>query len=237
MRSARERRSAGFAGIVGVNAPSIVREKITELRIIADGIYYACGLVLAGFVLSYFLNPWLGVPLYIVAAFCLYFFRDPERVPPSGPVMVAPADGKVVAVRKLNETETRVSIFLNIFNVHVNRTPIPGRITGVVYQKGKFLVASHEAASSDNEQNTLVVEGEGTRVVCRQIAGLIARRIVCYKRTGDVLSAAERIGYIKFGSRVDVVYGPEWQTAVKVGDKVSAGTSVLAKRTAGQEAV
>jgi len=207
------------------------------LRIIPDGIYYACGLVLVGFVVSYFLSPWAGIPFYILAAFCLYFFRDPERVPPPGAVMVAPADGKVVAVRQLSPTETRVSIFLNIFNVHVNRTPIPGKITGVVYQKGKFLVASHELASSDNEQNTLIVEGEGTRVICRQIAGLIARRIVCYKRAGDSLAAAERIGYIKFGSRVDVVYGPEWETAVKVGDKVSAGTSVLANRVAGREVV
>lgn len=181
---------------------------------------------------SYFLSPWAGIPIYIVAGFCLYFFRDPERVPPPGPVMVAPADGKVVAVRQLSSTETRVSIFLNIFNVHVNRTPIPGKITGVVYQKGKFMVASHELASSDNEQNTLIVEGEGTRVVCRQIAGLIARRIICYKRAGDSVAPAERIGYIKFGSRVDVVYGPEWETAVKVGDRVSAGTSVLAKRAA-----
>ncbi len=182
------------------------------------------------FAVSYFLSPWGGVPFYILAAFCLYFFRDPERVPPAGPLMVAPADGRVVAVRQLSPTETRVSIFLNIFNVHVNRTPIPGKIAGVVYQKGKFMVASHELASSDNEQNTLIVEGEGTRVICRQIAGLIARRIVCYKRAGDSVVPAERIGYIKFGSRVDVVYGPEWQTAVKVGDRVSAGTSVLAKR-------
>ncbi len=207
------------------------------MRIISDGIYYACGLVLVGLAVSYFLSPWASVPLYVIAAFCLYFFRDPERATPSGAVMVAPADGKVVAVRQLSASETRISIFLNIFDVHVNRTPIPGRITGVVYQKGKFLVASHEAASSDNEQNTLVVEGAGTRVICRQIAGLIARRIVCYKRAGDSLAAGERIGYIKFGSRVDVLYGPEWQTAVKVGDRVSAGTSVLAKRVLDQEAV
>lgn len=207
------------------------------MRIIADGIYYACGLLLVAFAVSYFLSPWAGIPFYLLAAFCLYFFRDPERVPPAGPVMVAPADGKVVAVRQLSETETRVSIFLNIFNVHVNRTPIPGKIMGVVYQKGKFMVASHELASSDNEQNTLVVEGEGTRVICRQIAGLIARRIVCYKRAGDSVLPAERIGYIKFGSRVDVIYGPEWQTAVRVGDKVSAGTSVLARRVVGQGVV
>lgn len=183
-----------------------------------------------GLALSYFLNPWVGVPFYVLAAFCLYFFRDPERVPPSGDVLVSPADGKVVSIRDMGAGQTRVSIFLNIFDVHVNRTPIPGKITEVQYQAGKFLVASHEAASSENEQNTLVVEGHRTRVVCRQIAGLIARRIVCYKHPGDSVTKGERIGYIKFGSRVDVFFGPEWDTAVKVGDKIAGGTSILANR-------
>jgi phosphatidylserine decarboxylase len=172
------------------------------------------------------------VPFYVLAAFCLYFFRDPERIPPPGDVMVSPADGKVVSIRKLSDAETRVSIFLNIFDVHVNRTPIPGKITDVQYQEGKFLVASHEAASSENEQNTLVVEGSGTRVVCRQIAGLIARRIVCYKRPGDSVAKGERIGYIKFGSRVDVLFGPEWNTAVNVGARVAGGLTILANRAA-----
>jgi phosphatidylserine decarboxylase len=210
------------------------------LRIVSDGIYYACGLTLAGLALSYFLTPWAGAPLYVLALYCLYFFRDPDRVAPAGNVLVAPADGKVVAVRPLPSGETRVSIFLNIFNVHVNRTPIAGKITGVVYQKGKFLVASHEAASAENEQNTLTLEstvsGQSTRVVCRQIAGLIARRIVCYKHAGDVLAPGERIGYIKFGSRVDVLFGPEWNPSVKVGDKVSAGSSILAQPRFSQEA-
>jgi phosphatidylserine decarboxylase len=199
------------------------------LRIIADGIYYACALTLAGLLLSFLLNGWLGLPLYLLAAFCLYFFRDPERVAPEGNFLIAPADGKVVAIKDVGDGETRVSIFLNIFNVHVNRTPIPGKVNAIVYQKGKFLNAGHEAASSDNEHNTLVIEGEDTHVTCRQIAGLIARRIVCYKKTGDYMKAGERIGYIKFGSRVDLIFGPEWETAVKLGDKVSAGTSIVAK--------
>ncbi len=151
--------------------------------------------------------------------------------------MVAPADGKVVSVRQLTPAETRVSIFLNIFDVHVNRTPIPGTVTAVSYRKGKFLVASHEAASAENEQNTLIVEGNGTRVLCRQIAGLIARRIVCFKHAGDSVAPAERIGYIKFGSRVDVLFGPEWVPAVKLGDRVAAGTTILANRVAGRRAV
>jgi phosphatidylserine decarboxylase len=205
------------------------------LRVVPDGIYYACGLTVAGLALSYFLNPWVGVPLYVLAAFCLYFFRDPERIPPPGDVIVSPADGKIVSIRKMSDAETRVSIVLNIFDVHVNRTPIPGTITDVRYQQGKFLIASHEAASSDNEQNTLVVEGSGTRVVCRQIAGLIARRIVCYKRRGDSVAKGERIGYIKFGSRVDVFFGPEWNTAVYVGSRVAGGLTVLANRAAPRE--
>jgi phosphatidylserine decarboxylase len=198
------------------------------LRIVSDGIYYAAVLAVSGGVLSYFGYLGISILFYALTAFCLYFFRDPERTPPVDDVIVSPADGKVVAVRQISPDETRISIFLNIFNVHVNRTPIPGRITEVLYRKGKFLVASHEAASVENEQNTLIVDGPRGRVVCRQIAGLIARRIICYKQAGDSVAAGERIGYIKFGSRVDVLFGPEWKLAVSVGDKVSAGTTVLA---------
>jgi phosphatidylserine decarboxylase len=201
------------------------------LRIVVDGIYYAAGLLIVGALAAFFLNPWLGVPFYLLAAFCLYFFRDPDRIAPPGDVMVSPADGKVVAIREIAPGRTRISIFLNVFNVHVNRTPIPGTVTDVTYRPGKFLVASHEAASTDNEQNTLILQAEGTQVICRQIAGLIARRIICYKRPGDQVARGERIGYIKFGSRVDVIYGAEWRTAVKQGDKVSAGLSILAHRT------
>ena len=201
------------------------------MRIVSDGIIFACGLTVLGLGVSYFLNPWAGIPFFVLAAFCLYFFRDPNRPVPPADVLVAPADGRIVSIRQLGPHETRVSIFLNIFNVHVNRTPIPGSVTDVHYQKGKFLVASHEAASTENEQNTLVIEGHGTRVVCRQIAGLIARRIVCYKQPGETVTAGERIGYIKFGSRVDVIFGPEWAFVAKVGDKVAAGTTVLARRS------
>jgi phosphatidylserine decarboxylase len=201
------------------------------LRIVSDGINFACGLTVLGLALSYFLNPWAGAPFFLLAIFCLYFFRDPNRPVPPPDVLVAPADGRIVAVRQLGPHETRISIFLNIFNVHVNRTPIPGTVTDVHYQKGKFLVASHEAASLENEQNTLVIEGAGTRVVCRQIAGLIARRIICYKQPGDLVAPGERIGYIKFGSRVDIVFGPEWALVAKVDDKVAAGLTVLARRS------
>ena len=199
------------------------------MKIVRDGVYYACGLILGGLALAWLLNPWAGVPLYVLAAFCLYFFRDPERKAPPGNLLLAPADGKVVAIRDLGDGETRLSIFLNIFDVHVNRTPIPGKVTAVLYQKGRFVNASHDAASTENEQNTLIIESEQTRVTCRQIAGLIARRIVCYKQAGDSVRQAERIGYIKFGSRVDVIYGSEWKTTVTVGTRVAAGSSVLAR--------
>lgn len=197
---------------------------------VVDGIYYAIALTAAGLAVSFLIAPAWGIPLYLVAAFCLYFFRDPDRPIPSGPVAVSPADGKVVAVQRDGANSTRISIFLNIFDVHVNRSPIEGKISQVRYQRGQFLVASREAASSQNEQNLVTVEDDQTRVSFSQIAGLIARRIVFYKRAGDTVGKGERVGLIKFGSRVDVFLGPEWEITVEQGERVSAGSSVLAKR-------
>jgi phosphatidylserine decarboxylase len=197
--------------------------------IVRDGIYYALALGAGGAILAWLAGPWLGTPLWILAAFCLYFFRDPEREIPSGPVAVSPADGKVVAVKAESPALQRVSIFLNIFDVHVNRAPIGGVITKVQYQKGSFHVASREECSTVNEQNVVTVEGEGTTVVFKQIAGLIARRIVFTKRTGERVAAGERIGLIKFGSRADVLLGPEWQIVVRPGERVAAGSSVIAR--------
>ena len=195
------------------------------------GIYYALALIAAGAVVTYLLTWYWAIPLYILAAFCLYFFRDPERTIPDGPVAVAPADGKIVAVKSDTAGANRISIFLNIFDVHVNRTPIAGKVACIKYQKGQFLVASKEAASHSNEQNIMTVDGEGTRVVFKQIAGLIARRIVCYKKPGDIVDKGERIGLIKFGSRVDILLGPEWNVTVREGERVSAGSSIIARRT------
>lgn len=210
--------------------PSFLCVRQYDLRIVRDGIYYACGVTLVGLVLSNFAMPWLGIPFYVGAAFCLYFFRDPDRFAPAGDVMVAPADGKVVSVRAINPDRTRISIFLNIFNVHVNRSPVAGSILDIEYRRGKFKVASLEEASAENEQNTFTVESGGSRIVFSQIAGLIARRIVCYKKPGDRVEIGERIGLIKFGSRMDVFFGPEWAPSVKSGQKVSAGVTVLAER-------
>jgi len=198
--------------------------------IVVDGIYYALALAAAAAVVSWLAGPW-SAPLWILAAFCLYFFRDPERTIPAGPVAVSPADGKVVAVVAETPTAQRVSIFLNIFDVHVNRAPIGGTIRNVEYRKGKFLVASKEAASGGNEQNIVTVQGDGTCVVFKQIAGLIARRIVFDKKPGDQVATGERVGLIKFGSRVDVIFGPEWEVTVRPGMRVAAGSSSIARRT------
>jgi len=197
---------------------------------VRDGIYYAVGLTAGGGLAAYLIHPACGIPFYLLAAFCLYFFRDPDRVVPSGPVAVSPADGKIVAIKADAPGRTRISIFLNIFDVHVNRAPIAGLITEVDYRPGQFLVASREEASVQNEQNSVTVDGGGTRVVFKQIAGLIARRIVFHKKAGDSVTAGERVGLIKFGSRVDVFLGPEWEIQVRESQRVRAGSSVLAMR-------
>jgi phosphatidylserine decarboxylase len=197
--------------------------------IVADGIYYALTLAGAGAVVSWLANAWFAAPLWVLAGFCLYFFRDPERVVPEGPVAVSPADGKVVAV-KPEGPGNRISIFLSVFDVHVNRAPVGGTISNVKYCEGRFLVANREECSTQNEQNVVTVEGSGSTVVFKQIAGLIARRIVFNKKPGDRVATGERVGLIKFGSRMDVWLGPEWEIVVHPGVHVSAGSSVIARR-------
>jgi phosphatidylserine decarboxylase len=196
---------------------------------VIDGIYYALGLLAGGALTGYLTKPVYSVPFLILAIFCLWFFRDPDRQIPTGPVAVSPADGKVVAI-KSDGAQTRISIFLNVFDVHVNRSPIAGRITNIQYKTGQFLVASKPEATTDNEQNFITVEGASGKIVFSQIAGLIARRIICYKKTGDIVQAGERVGYIKFGSRVDMFLGPEWTIVVKEGQRVAAGSDIVARR-------
>lgn len=200
------------------------------MRIVSTGIYYAFWLAAAGLLAAKFLTMWVALPLFVLALFCLWFFRDPDRDIPPGPVAVSPADGKVVRIRR-KPGSTQVCVFLNVFDVHVNRAPIAGKVAGVNYKKGKFLVASKEEASYENEMNTLTVKGGGSVVTFSQIAGLIARRIICWKKPGDTVEAGERIGLIKFGSRVDVDLGPEWEVTVQEGQRVSAGSSIIARRT------
>jgi phosphatidylserine decarboxylase len=199
---------------------------------VVDGIYYALASLAGAIVVAWLTGqPLTAVPFFAFAAFCLYFFRDPDRTVPGGPVAVSPADGKVMAIKPEDPSTTRVSIFLNVFDVHVNRSPVGGRIADVKYKKGEFLVASKEVASTNNEQNIVTVETpDGVRLVFKQIAGLIARRIVFRKSVGDVVATGERIGLMKFGSRMDVLFGPEWRILVEPGQRVSGGSSILAER-------
>jgi phosphatidylserine decarboxylase len=196
---------------------------------VADGIYYAVALVAGGGLVGYLTRPLYGVPLFLVAAFCLYFFRDPDREVPSGPVAVSPADGKIISIRREEPQRTRIGIFMNIFDVHVNRAPISGKIADVHYTPGRFHIASREQASLENEQNAVTIAGAAGPLVFTQVAGLIARRIVFHKKTGETVQAGERVGLIKFGSRVDVFLGPEWELQVRQGMRVKAGSSVLAR--------
>ena len=200
---------------------------------VRDAYYYAVPLLLAGVLVGWLAGPLWGVPAWLLAAFCLWFFRDPERlVPDTAGAIVSPADGRVTDVGNVlvNGVERlRISIFLNVFNVHVNRSPIAGVVRDVRYQKGKFLNAMNAACVEDNEQNIVSVEGEdGQILVFKQIAGLIARRIVFTKKVGDRLARGERVGMIKFGSRTDVLMEPSVMIAVKVGDHVKGASTILA---------
>lgn len=168
----------------------------------------------------------------IIAAFMAFFFRDPTRIPPEDPkLVVAPADGRVTRVKPVaNEpgSATVVSIFLSPLDVHINRSPIAGTITETVYTRGKFLMATNEMASLVNEQNALTIRGE-IDVVCTQIAGILARRIVCWKKTGDTLALGERFGMIKFSSRTDLVLPANVKVTVTEGARVRGGTTVIGR--------
>jgi phosphatidylserine decarboxylase len=199
---------------------------------VRDGYFYALGLIAAAVLLGWLTHPaWAIIPC-LLAFFFLWFFRDPERTISSDPGAVAsPGDGKVTDVSTLtmgNDQLTRVSIFLSVFDVHVNRSPIAGVVREVRYQRGRFLDARSAACAEQNEQNIVTVEGDGQRVIFKQIAGLLARRIVFYPKVGDRLERGQRVGLIKFGSRVDVLLDGSARMNVKIGDRVKGGASVLA---------
>jgi phosphatidylserine decarboxylase len=173
---------------------------------------------------------WVAGFLLVVTLFMVFFFRDPKRVPPSDPdVVVSPADGKVTRITSDPDSSTVVSIFLSPLDVHINRSPIPGKIVDVLYSPGKFLMATNENASLVNEQNALTIQGEKITVVCKQIAGILARRIVCWKAEGDNLGLGERFGMIKFSSRTDVLLPANVRVTVKEGDRVRGGTTVIGR--------
>lgn len=199
---------------------------------VRDGYLYAAPLIAAAVLVGWLTNPvWAIFPLAL-AAFFLWFFRDPERmIPQDAGAVVSPGDGKVTDVSPVtseNRKLTRISIFLSVFNVHVNRSPITGTIREIRYQRGKYLNAMNRASAEENEQNIVSVEGDGQTVVFKQIAGLLARRIVFHPRVGDRLERGQRVGLIKFGSRVDVLLDASATLQVKVGDRVKGGVSVLA---------
>ena len=200
---------------------------------VRDGIFYALGLLAVAGLMAYFTSIWWAAPPLLLAAFFLWFFRDPERTIPSEPgVIVSPADGKVthIGACKVNgEERRRISIFLNVFDVHVNRSPVAGTIKNVEYKPGKFVNAMDPACAEENEQNTVTVEGEGRTIIFKQIAGLLARRIVFSKRAGESVKRGERVGLIKFGSRTDVLLPLGAELTVAVGDRVKGGASIVAR--------
>jgi phosphatidylserine decarboxylase len=199
---------------------------------VRDGYYYGGVLLIAAVLFGWLTRPaWAVIPV-LLAAFFMWFFRDPERAITSEPgAVVAPADGKVTDISTITvegKSFRRISIFLNVFDVHVNRSPVAGVIRAARYQEGSFLNAMNEKCAECNEQNTVTVDGEGHTVIFKQIAGLLARRIVFTKKIGDTVQRGERVGLIKFGSRTDVLLEPTAEVRVKTGDRVKGGSSVVA---------
>jgi len=182
---------------------------------------------------------WMGPALALgaLASYCAWFFRNPARViPPGDELIVSPGDGLVVAVEReyesrfLKAQSIRISIFLNIFNVHINRVPCEGVLCDVAYQPGQFIAASKPDATIRNEQNALMIQrSDGKKVLCVQVAGLIARRIVCWATPGERVAKGDRFGLIRFGSRMDLYLPEESQVIVKTGDRVKGGSSILAE--------
>ncbi len=179
---------------------------------------------------------WWSAPLWVITLFVLQFFRDPGRtVPADGKAVLSPADGRIVVVAKTmdpyrNQEALKISVFMNVFNVHSNRSPVDGTVEKVEYHAGSFLNAALDKASLENERNAVLLKTpEGVQITFVQIAGLVARRILCHTRAGDVLARGQRYGFIRFGSRVDVYLPLDAQPLVSLGDKVSATETILAR--------
>lgn len=200
---------------------------------VRDGYKFAAAPLLAGAVAAALHWIWLGGVLILLGLFVMFFFRDPERAsPPDQDAIVSPADGRVMEIveEALNhQPGRRISVFLSIFDVHVNRSPVAGRITSIEYRSGKFYAAMRGRASAENEQNAFYVQSERGEVVFKQIAGWVARRIVCWKSAGDSVIRGERVGMIRFGSRMDIWLPDGVEILVRPGQHVAGGTSVLAR--------
>jgi phosphatidylserine decarboxylase len=200
---------------------------------VRDGYIYGLSLVAVAAAATWFTHNWAwGIPALLLAAFFLWFFRDPSRPIPAEPgLIVSPADGLVtetVTIDTANGPRKRISIFLSVFDVHVNRAPIAGVLRKVEYHKGKYMNAMNPACAECNERNVVTLEGEGIQIVFKQIAGLLARRIVFPHKVGDRVERGQRVGLIKFGSRTDIIMPAEAEFQVKTGQRVKGGASVLA---------
>jgi phosphatidylserine decarboxylase len=201
-----------------------------------EGWPYIGGTVAAALVVGWLFGFAWSLPLWLIAIFVIQFFRDPPREVPAEPgAVLSPADGRIVKVEKVRDPyagrdSLLISVFMNVFNVHSNRVPVDGTVEKVEYSAGKFVNADLDKASTENERNAVVIRlGDGQQISCVQVAGLIARRILCYVRPGDVLARGERYGFIRFGSRVDVYLPTSATPRVAVGDKVAATTTILAR--------
>ena len=204
--------------------------------IAVEGIPFVLVLLIAAVLAGMFWG-WWSLPLWLALIFVMQFFRDPPRVIPEGEGLVlCPADGRVIVVGEVADPyrggarSLKVSIFMNVFNVHSQRSPVDGSVKEVKYAKGLFVNAAFDKASSDNERNALVIRlDNGVEISCVQVAGLIARRILCYVKAGDRLTRGQRYGFIRFGSRVDVYLPPGSTPKVAIGDTVKASSTVLAE--------
>ena len=193
---------------------------------------YLLALAALAFVPGYFFGPWAAAPALVLAAFVLYFFRDPERAAPTGEgIVVSPADGQVTAVERLPEG-ARVSIFLSLFDCHINRAPVSGVVASARHTPGRFRPAWDPRVAQENERNHLVIRAEDGDYGVTQIAGILARRIVCAKRPGDAVMRGERIGLIQFGSRTDLHLPAGLEPVVRIGERVRGAVTVLARREA-----
>jgi phosphatidylserine decarboxylase len=200
---------------------------------VRDGYKFAAGPLILGILALLFHWSWVGCVLLFLGLFVLFFFRDPKRTPPQDPdAIVSPADGTVMEIveeQLSGKPGRRISVFLSIFDVHVNRSPVAGRITAIEYRTGKFYAAMRGKASAENEQNSFHVQSERGEVVFKQIAGWIARRIVVWKAVGDSVLRGERVGMIRFGSRMDIWLPEGVEVVTRPGQHVAGGTSILAR--------
>jgi len=204
------------------------------LKIAPDGYPFIIIFALITILVYIFGKPWIAVLPLTITIFIAFFFRDPERTMPGGNgIFVSPADGKVILIKNVYEkdylhTESKeISIFMSLFDVHVNRAPCDGKVSLIKHSPGKFLVAHKDAASMENENTVILLEGKDGKILVRQVAGYLARRIVCRVKVDDVLKRGERYGMIKFGSRLDIYLPKDAEIKIKLGDKVRAGETII----------